>query len=921
MLKIIDLQTEHTYRPSTVDNKHPRFSWKLSSDNENVIQHTYQIIVSKDSTGKEVVWDSGIVSSAQSLNVIYEGLDVDNNTKYFWSVKVSDGNEEAEASTFFETGIFNSSAWEAKWIQPVTIEEDPDAYHPVSYLRKLFTIKENVKRARIFQTAHGLYEFWINNQIGTEDAFKPGFTSYYKRLQYQAYEITDLLTTGENVWSVILSDGWWKGMTGGLYRNNFGYKLQFLGQILVEYNDGTTEIIVSDDTFVTRQGAFTMSDMQFGTVYDANLEPNGWKTVDFDDSSWGNVALADDKHTKYDNLIATRSVPVREKERFEAKVLTDEAGNTVLDFGQNIAGYVEMTLRNPSKGQRVSLEHSEDMKDGIFDNGNITDSITFKTTEHYQQVDYIAEGKALEIFKPIFSVFGFRYAKLEGYDSSKIQDGDFVAIAVYSDLDSTGNFECSNTLINQLVSNSRWSQKGNFLDVPTDCPTRERSPWTGDSQVYAKTASLFMDVYPFYEKWLQEIKAEQFENGMIGATVPSTNTTIHNPVEVRRLEAEGKMAIIPAGISGPSMEKPGLFDGSTGWGDTAVISPYTMYICYGDKQILKNQYDSAKKWVEYMINSAKDENPDCLDRPEYHNYTDGKRDANYIFDTRFHYGEWLEPVSEESGSNEDFDPEKEKGKTNALVASAYLFYSSHLLAEMADILGETEDAKYYEEYSQHVRTIYNKYFIQPDGTMIEGKQAPYVRVLQFNLVDDDRKELVANKLIEEVRNNGMKLSTGFLSTPFLLFQLLENGFKEEAFELLEQTESPSWLFPVTLGATTILEDWTGLETHTNSYNHYSYGAVCDFLFSAVTGIKPLKDTPGYKKFELKPTIGGSLEFAKFSFDSPYGQIQSEWKKAGDIVEFTFEIPANTNAEIILPNGFSEERGSGTYHYQVLANEC
>ncbi len=922
MLEIYDLKTEHLKNPIGIDSLTPRFSWKLKSNHQDVIQTTYQLIVSKDLEFSNVHWKSGVIESSDSVCVEYGGPKLQAKTKYFWKVLISTKEEKVESiPAFFEIGMLSVSDWHSKWIEPVKEKEDPDEYQPVSYLRKTFLVEKEIKKARIYQTAHGLYEFWINGEKGTTDIFKPGFTSYYHRLQYQVYDITELINQGNNVWAVALGDGWWRGMIGGLYRNSFGYTLQFLGQIEIEFQDGTTQIIASDETFKTSQGPLRMSDMQFGDIYDARFEKNNWYSVDFNDNNWDRVNNSADLYTNKEVLIASRSVPIKEKEVFEPEVFIDSKGAVVLDFGQNIAGYVSMKLRNTKRGQKITLIHGEDIKDGAFDLKHIIGSPTFKTTEHYQQVDYIAKGSTLETYKPMFSVFGFRYVKLEGYDIKNIQKNDFVAIAVYSDMEETGDFTCSNVLINQLVKNSRWSQKGNFLDVPTDCPTRERSPWTGDSQVYAKTASLFMDVYTFFEKWLLDLDAEQYESGMIGSTVPSTNTTLHNPIEVERLYAENKLAVIPPGISGPNEAKPGLFDGSTGWGDTAVITPYTMYLCYGDKNILRNQYKSAKKWVDFMIRRSKEENKDRLDKPEYHQFENGIRDADYIYDTGFHYGEWLEPESAEAGAQEEFDAEKEKNRTNELVATAYLFYSSRLLSEIADILDYHKDQEYYHAYSEKVKQIYNKYFIQEDGTMVEGKQAPYVRVLQFNLVSDEKRKLVAEKLVTEIRNNDMRLNTGFLSTPFLLFQLLENGFKEDAFAVLEQTKSPSWLNPITLGATTILEDWTGLEQHANSYNHYSYGAVCDFLFSAVAGIKPVLEKPGYKKFEIQPTIGGSLNYAKASLDSPYGLIKSEWVKVNETFEFTFEIPANTCAVIKLPNGKVEEKGSGIYIYKLTAGEC
>lgn len=912
MLKVDCLRTEYLKNPIGINAKHPRLSWKLYCDAQNAEQESYRILAASDPGFEHIIWDSKIIKSDASLGIRYEGEGLKSRERVYWNVTVSVLGESATSDTaYFEMGLLKEEDWEAHWIEPNQEKLDIEAYNPACYLRRKFKVKRALKSARIYQTAHGLYEFWMNGKRGTEDIFKPGFTSYYHRIQYQAYDITELLEEGENIWSVILGDGWWRGNTGGMYRNNFGYKLQFLGQIILEYADGAVEVIGTDEQFKTAQGGLLMNDMKFGEVYDARLEPEDWRMTGFDDLAWSNVQLSKGKYLEHRLLIPSLSIPVREKERFTPEILIDKEGNTVLDFGQNIAGYVHMRLKNTQPGQRISLVHSEDMKDGVFYLGNVCTELTDNT--HYQQLDYIAKGKKVEIYQPQFSVFGFRYVKLEGY-TEHIESEDFTAIAVYSDMDETGDFSCSNDLLNQLVKNSRWSQKGNFLDVPTDCPTRERSPWTGDAQVYAKTASQFMNVYPFFEKWMKDVSAEQYRNGMVANSVPAT-TSLHSEEEVTRLIMENKCGFIIPGIAGPD-GRPGDFDGSAGWGDVAVILPYTMYLCYGDTQILENQYETAKRWVNYMIDCAKEENENKLDSPEYHTYENGIRDADYIFDTRFHFGEWLEPYSEESGNPAEQDLESQKKRTDSLVATAYLFYSATLLAKMAEILGKTKDREYYILYSKDVKRVYNKYFIQADGTIIPGKQAPYVRVLQFGLCSTDIKDKVAGKLAEEVRNNDMCLNTGFLSTPFLLFQLLENGYKEEAFAVLEQTKTPSWLHPVLLGATTILEDWTGLDEHMNSYNHYSYGAVCDFLFGAVCGIQPIIESAGYKYFRIKPVPGGTLTHANAVLESPYGTIRSNWKKNGGATEFCFEIPVNTRAQIILPDETVREVGSGIYRYTL-----
>lgn len=918
MLKIRGLTTEYLENPIGIDAKSPRFSWKLESDKRDVMQSAYQIICS--SNGR-TIWDSGKVKSDQSVAVRYAGEALKSAQLVEWKVTVWVDEDKAESKiASFEMGLLSLDDWEAKWIEPEG-EVDPDKLLPAPYLRKKFKVKPGLVKARIYQTAHGLYEFWLNGKVGTEDKFKPGFTSYYHRIQYQTYDVTRLLTEGENIWSVKLGDGWWRGLCGGINRNNFGYKLHFLGQLVLEYADGTREVVVSDEEFRWTTGGLRLSDMKAGDIYDARMEPDGWKTVGFDDSAWEHVHLAEEVHCDNKLLIPSRSVPVLEKEKLNPQIIRDTNGDLILDFGQNIAGYVKMKLRGCKKGQEVILIHGEDMKDGAFSVGNICMGMVLE--ERIQQVNYIAAGRDIEEYCPEFSIFGFRYVKVTGYEG-EIKEGDFIAVAVYSANKETGEFTCSNSFVNKLVSNSRWSQKGNFMDVPTDCPTRERSPWTGDAQAYCRTAADFMNVYPFFEKWMQDLNYEQLESGKILNTFPSTNIR-QNAAECKRqvdmLLAAGadpndQMVMMAFG----NMEKGGPVDGSAGWSDAAVIIPYTMYLCYGDKQILENQYESAKKHVNYMFQCAKDKNEYRKDAPEYHNDTDGEPDGNYIWDTRYHWGEWLE-----ADSNLEIEMaqlEKKKVNPDPEVPTAFMCYGAQLLSRIAKILGKEEDAEKYAELATKVKSVMNKYMIHPDGTIKVGRQAPNVRALAFHLCEEDREQKTADRLAEMVKENTYHLNTGFLATPYILNVLSDYGHADTAYKLLEQETAPSWLYNVAHGATTILEEWNGMRDHTGSYNHYSYGAVCNFLFSRVCGIQPLPETPGYKKFLIQPVPGGTFSYADAAYESLYGTIESEWGRKGEEITYDFRIPANTTAVVRLTaNETDVEKVKKQYPKAKYADHC
>lgn len=904
MLRVYSLKTENLVCPLGLDADTPRLSWKLESDRKNVIQTSYRIIASSDENCENILWDSNVIASDKSHSIRWGGKKLLSRQRIYWKVIVQAGKDAAESEiTWFEMGLLDETDWKGKWIEPED-EVNIFAENPAPYLRKEFRVKEGLVKARIYQSSHGLYEFWINGNKGTLDVFKPGFTVYYQRTQYQVYDITDLLQEGINCWAVILGDGWWRGCTGGSNKNNFGYKVAYIGQIELQYANGIREIIGTDESFVTSTGGLLVADMLVGEVYDARLEPEDWKLPGFDASLWKNVHFEKEAFSRVDTLISSRSVPVREMEHFIPEVLYTPDGGTVLNFKQNIAGYMSMVLHDCKAGQKITVLLGETLDE----NGNFTQknfsgaggaSIGISMKNETQKIEYIMKGDECEKYHPMFAISGFQYARIDGYEK-EIKPEDFQAIAVYSALEETGKFICSNKLINKLVENSRWSQKGNFMDVPTDCPQRERSPWTGDAQVYARTASDFMNVYPFFEKWLQDLSLEQKANGKVPNTAPSTSGMMHYPIENQRV-IEEVMAINDEQIRQMRLMMLGteadgcLLDGSSGWGDAAVIVPYIMYLCYGDEQILKNQFESAKRWVDYVRREAEKENPVYKDLDYYKN----PEDAKYVWDTDFHWGEWLESDSEGFG-NIGATFMKLITYPEYISATLFYFYSAKLLSEMADIVGASTEALEYREVANNVKRVFNKYFIHDDGMIQEGRQAPNVRALAFEIVNEENRSKVAGYLNKVVEDCGYKLNTGFLSTPFILHALVNNGYVETAFRLLEQTESPSWLKPVIDGATTIMERWNAFEECDASFNHYSYGAVCDFLFSRVGGIQPLIEKPGYKEFIIQPIIGGTLTEAITSYDSVYGKIESAWKKENKKIVYQFTVPVNTMATVILP---------------------
>lgn len=768
---------------------------------------------------------------------------------------------------------------EAKWI---CHPQDGDENRLVPVFRKSFTVKPGLKRASMSLSAHGLYEAQLNGHAVTDHKFTPGLTSYYYRIQVQTYDVTALLHDGENIWQTTVGDGWWR------LKNNYGYRLALWGQLELHFADGSKETIGTDESFLVGTGPVIKTDLQKGETYDARIVPGNWVS-----------AMAETEHTD-GVLIPNQNVPVREKERFAGKLFKDSAGNMVADFGQNLAGYVHMVLQNTKPGQVIHLKHGEGLdKEGKFSTANCDGGMT-----EFQEITYICKGAEREEYCPHFTWFGFRYALIEG-----IEDGEFTAVALYSDLEETGDFHCSNELINKLVQNARWSQKGNFLDVPVDCPTREKNAWTGDAQIYVNTAAYFMDVQQFFAKWLADQRIEQYASGKVGITFPSTSS-VHNPEEQKR-----DPQIVLAGPTGDGH----IGEDSVGWGDSAVWLPYQLYLMYGDKQILADHYETAKRWLEFSLSCMKEVNPLHANREWYKN-----GDGDYIYDTRFHYGEWNEPLPPapevielfiKGGTAADFVQfMAERG--NPEVATAYTKRSCDNVAHMAQILGKPEDVECYRGLSAKIKAAYNKYMINPDGEIQKGHQAAYIRALALDMVDDEKKPRVIAQLKKELENADYHLNTGFLSTVYLLPTLCDNGMTEEAFRILEQTTAPGWLHPITLGATTMLENWDGLDVFRDSFNHYSFGAVCQFLFEYVAGIRPTFDAPGFEKVMLKPTPGGSLTWAEGEYKTRFGVVRSVWEIKDGWFLYHCQIPGDMTAQVYLPDGTAHELGEGQHTFKI-----
>lgn len=989
-MKAIRLRTEYMENPIGIDIRRPYLSWNCSGGKR---QTAYEI---RAMAGGRVIWNSGKVATDRMNSIL--GIAAESRQRVFWQVRLWDEEDRAgdwSGEAFFEMGLLEREQFVARWINPEpedapeetltdasgktannALEDMPETvpkagtqpHKPASYLRTSFQLEKNPSsgkkgEARLYITCHGLYEAFLNGKRVGDFVLAPGTSTYDKRLFYQTYDVTKLLKEGENQVQVILGDGWYRSCSGvDGDRNLYGEDVALYFQLEV---DGRA-VCVSDKSWEASQsGPIRQDDMQQGEVVDARLEEIG---------GYHKVRVAD---FGVENLCCSNCVPVVEAERFPGKLIKTPNGETVIDYGQNLAGYIEFTV-NAHAGDRIVLTHGETLDEkGNFTAENFQDRKRHKEGGTRQQVVYICkEGK--NHYKSRFTIWGFRYAKVE--TDVDLTDAVFTSIAVYSRMERLGYFTCSEQYVNKLVENSVWSQKSNFCDVPTDCPTRERAAWTGDMGVFAQAGIYLEDCYSVIRKWLGECRLNQYEDGKVANIAPRSG----NPTFFTKLLA-----------------------GSVGWGDACIIVPYVLYQRYGDVRILEENYDCMRRWFAYLESRAgkkeaqgtvsKETMPqgfqikaleemaaqrggarqteaaeraeaevqavkvpemktqaskvqgttipgtkmplDSMQIPEEYRSMlanlpkeklaemmqkfrqtggqDGDREggnlkngqaakeaenpyADYAIETGVDYGEWCEP---------DVESTSVMGRPQAKVATAYFAKSGQMLAEIAQILGKTEDAARYKEIFEKAKGAF-RHLATDKGRIRSDRQAEYVRAIFFDLLDGEEKRQAAADLNELVAKNGYHLNTGFLSTPALCKVLAENGYVDTAYRLLLQDTMPSWLYAVKKGATTIWENWDGINEKGEvkaSLNHYSYGAVCGWLFSGVCGIRLEQG-----HIVIRPMPHESLRHAKASYLSPVGEIVSGWRYEEGKVIYEIEIPSNAEADVILPDGRQERLEAGRH---------
>ncbi len=845
-VKVENLLCENVINPIGIDITKPLMSWSLLSDKRGTSQTAYEIMVSNDMDSfdvKKLVWTTKKIFSSQSVHVPYLGATLQSGTKYFWKVRVWDNFGRVSpwsVTSYWQMGLTNKEDWKAKWIQ-IAFEED-SVNRPSPIFRKEFTITKKIKSATAFITSHGLYEGAINGKKIGDAFFTPGWSSYNKRLQYQSYDVTSLIKSGGNAIGVTLGNGWYRGPVGWIGNKNiYGKELGLLFQLQIEYSDGTKSFVTSDGSWKSTIGSIRSSDIYNGETIDARKEKVGWLQYGYGDSDWFGVNVKE-----FDNsiLVASYKELPKRKESFKPlKISRTPKNELIVDFGQNLVGFVQLRISG-SAGDSIIISHAEVLdKAGNFYTDNLRKA--------KQQNIFVLKGNGIETFEPHFTYQGFRYVRIDNYQGD-LKPEDITAYALYADLEQTGSFNCSNPLLNQLQHNIQWGQKGNYLSVPTDCPQRdERLGWTGDAQVFFRTGAFNMHSYNFFSDWLKDLAADQTENGSVPHTIP-------NPF------------IIGENNDG---------SGSAGWSDASTIIPWDMYLFYGNKRILEEQYSSMKAWVDFITSKSK----------------------NYLWVNGWHFGDWLSYIPENDWQEKGARTDKQ------LIAQCFYAHSAELLAKTAQTLNKIDDFKMYSDLSAEIKKAYLNEYVTGNTRLISNTQTAYVLALHFDMLPESMRPKIIERLVQNIYDYNDHLTTGFLGTPYLCHVLSRFGHTDLAYKLLLQTDYPSWLYQVKAGATTIWERWDGQKPDgsfqdigMNSFNHYAYGAIGDWMYRIVAGLNPNDANPGYKEIIIKPQFGGGLTSADASLLTFYGRVRSAWKIEGDKINMTVEIPCNTTASVFVP---------------------
>jgi alpha-L-rhamnosidase len=832
------LRCEYLANPVGIDLRQPRLSWELRSQERDQRQIAYQILCAVKETdlarGESLLWDSGRVASNQSVHIHYAGKALTSGLRCWWKVRVWDQAEDPSPYSqpaFWQMGLLEPSDWKAEWIWlEVVANAQMPGIRPCSYFRRSFSVKEPVERATLYATAKGVYELRMNGERVGDAVLAPGWTDYHQRIQYQTYDVTDLLRSDENALGVILGDGWYSGHVGHKGgKAHYGDYPEFLAQLEVEHSDGSVTTLVSDATWLGTTGPILFSDLLMGETYDAQLEMPGWDTALYDDSEWRGVRAGVDRRPQ---LVASTAPPVRVTQELTPRALVQRSsGSYVFDMGQNMVGWVRLKAQG-DVGTRISLRFAEVLNpDGSLHTDNLRSARATDT--------FIVGAAGTQIFEPHFTYHGFRYVEMMGFPGEPSLD-TLVGCVIHSDLSASGSFQCSNPMINRLWQNVMWGQRGNFISVPTDCPQRdERLGWTGDAQLFARTACLNMDAAAFFTKWMADVQDGQSADGAFADVAPRLVVT-----------AEGAPA----------------------WGDAGIIVPWTLYQIYGDREILARHYAAMSRWMVY-IHSA---NPHLLRTKRLNN----------------NYGDWVAL---------DLRTSKE------LLATAYWALLARQMSQIANALNRVDESDLYRQLWAEIKQAFNTAYVFPDGRIEGGSQAAYVVALYADLLDGPQRIAAAGYLVEEIERRKWHLSTGFIGTAYLCQVLSDAGYTDVAYRLLNNESYPSWGYMIKHGATTVWERWnsytaeSGLhEPEMNSFNHYAFGSVGEWLYRYVGGIDTDPERPGFEHVLIRPRPGGGLDYARTQYRSIRGLIACDWQVSDRNLYVDVSIPANSTATVYIP---------------------
>jgi alpha-L-rhamnosidase len=882
-LTVLPATVEHYREPIGIGDRRPRLSWVISTDLTGWRQSAYELEIEPEAGP---VFSSGRVESAESVLVPWPAPELASRDRRSVRVRVW-GSGAAEPSawseaTVVEAGLLEPTDWAAELVQPLPFDAG-EGGAGASLLRKEFSLDRPVVRARLYATAHGIYEAELNGAVVGDQVLAPGWTSYDHRLRYQTYDVTALLQEGPNAIGVQLADGWFRGYLGfGGKRNVYGDRTGAFVQLEIDHADGTRTTVTTDGLWRSALGPRIRADIYNGETYDARREQMGWSTAGFDDSAWNPVEVgtlmtkvsenrrrppgAEDRsepgviRSTLDAgiLVSPTGPPVRRIQTLSTQEISlSPSGRTLIDFGQNLVGWLRLRLPDAPAGTEITLRHAEVLEQG---------ELGTRPLRQAAQTDVvILDGNGPRTYEPRFTFHGFRYAEISGWPG-ELTAADLEAVVVHTDLRPTGTFSCSDPDVNRLHDNVTWGMRGNFVDVPTDCPQRdERLGWTGDLQVFAPTASFLYDTSGMLRSWLADLAVEQAEND----------------------------GVVPIFVPFPPIQPPGFppLKAEAGWGDAAIVIPWVLYERHGDAKILADQWDSMTSWLAAFEERAGAD----LDFP----------DAGFMF------GDWLDTAA---------PPDNPAGARTPwpCVATAYLARSARIVARAAQVLGR--DSEPYATLAGRAAARFRTEYVTPNGRLAFTSQTAYALALEFDLLEPGQRAQAGRLLAKQVMDDGFHIAAGFLGTPFVADALTNSGELATAYALLLQRENPSWLYPVTMGATTIWERWDSMlpdgsinPGDMTSFNHYAFGAVADWLHRTVAGLAPA--APGYRKLLIAPRPGPGITSAGATHETPYGTADVTWTLDETDFALTISVPPNTTADVSLPDGrVAFEVGSGRHSF-------